>query len=110
MNAPRIYLAGPEVFLPDPVSVGIKKRQLCARYGFDGKFPLHASLNLEGLTTKLKGYAISAANEELIRSCQLLVANMTPFRGPSTDVGTAYEMGFARALNMPVFAYTNALG
>ena len=32
---------------------------------------------------------------------------MTPFRGPSVDVGTAYEMGFAHALGKNVFAYTN---
>jgi nucleoside 2-deoxyribosyltransferase len=37
----------------------------------------------------------------------LLIANLTPFRGPSGDVGTAYELGFARALGRPVFAYTN---
>jgi nucleoside 2-deoxyribosyltransferase len=50
---------------------------------------------------------ISAVNEELIKTCDLIVANLTPFRGPSADVGTAYEMGFARALGKKVFAYTN---
>lgn len=53
---------------------------------------------------------ISAANEALIRSCELLIANITPFRGPSADVGTAYEMGYARALGKPVLAYTNVGG
>ena len=32
---------------------------------------------------------------------------MTPFRGISTDVGTAFEMGFMRALNKKVIGYTN---
>lgn len=36
-----------------------------------------------------------------------MIANITPFRGPSADVGTAYEMGFAHALGKKVFAYTN---
>ena len=53
---------------------------------------------------------ISVANEDMIRTCGLMIANMTPFRGPSADVGTAYEMGFARALGLPVFAYTNVAG
>ena len=53
---------------------------------------------------------ISAGNEELIRSCRLLIANLTPFRGPSADVGTAYEIGFARALKLPVYAYSNVAG
>ena len=29
------------------------------------------------------------------------------FRSPSADVGSAYEMGFMRALGRPVFAYSN---
>jgi nucleoside 2-deoxyribosyltransferase len=36
-----------------------------------------------------------------------VIAHVTPFRGPSCDVGTAYEMGFARALGLRVFAYSN---
>jgi nucleoside 2-deoxyribosyltransferase len=56
------------------------------------------------------GYAIHAANEQLIRSCQLLIANLSPFRGPSADVGTVYELGFARGLGLPVFGYTNVQG
>ena len=40
-----------------------------------------------------------------MRSCAALIANLTPFRGPSTDVGTAYEIGFMRALGRPVFGY-----
>ena len=59
---------------------------------------------------KQSPYAISAANETLIRECQVLIANMTPFRGPSADVGTAFEMGFARGLGLALFAYTNMPG
>ena len=36
-----------------------------------------------------------------------MIVNLTPFRGPSADVGSAYEMGFMRALGRPIFAYTN---
>ena len=50
---------------------------------------------------------ISAANEALIRGCDLVIANITPFRGPSADVGSAYEMGFMRALGRTIFVYTN---
>ncbi len=42
----------------------------------------------------------------MIRSCDALVANMTPFRGPSMDPGTAYEMGAAAALGKLVVGYT----
>lgn len=105
----RAYLAGPDVFLPDPVAVGQRKKDICAMYGIEGVYPLDANLDLAGLPQRAVGVKISAANEELIRSCDLLIANITPFRGPSADVGTAFEMGFARALGLPVFAYTNSL-
>src|SRR5690606_39043377 len=39
--------------------------------------------------------------------CDLIIANMTPFRGPGMDAGTAFEMGFMRALGKPVLGYTN---
>ena len=37
----------------------------------------------------------------------LVIANMTPFRGPSMDVGTAVELGYSFARGLPVFGYTN---
>jgi nucleoside 2-deoxyribosyltransferase len=45
--------------------------------------------------------------ERIMRTCDAAVVNLTPFRGPSADVGTAYEMGFMRALGRPIFAYSN---
>ena len=35
-----------------------------------------------------------------------VVANMTPFRGPSADAGTCYEMGFAKGLGKLVVGWT----
>lgn len=103
----RVYLAGPDVFLPDPLGAAAAKKQLCAAYGFEGVFPLDAELDLTGVDPHEAALRISRANEALIRACDLVVAHLTPFRGPSADVGTAYEMGFARALGKRVFAYTN---
>ena len=39
-----------------------------------------------------------------------LIADMTPFRGPSMDVGTAFEMGFTKARGLAVFSYSDVLG
>lgn len=49
---------------------------------------------------------IRSANMLLIHACDAVVANMTPFRGASMDVGTAYEMGVGAALGKVVVGYT----
>ncbi len=106
----RIYLAGPEVFLPDAMAVGRAKVELAREAGFEGLFPLDQQLGLEGLPKLEQARRISLANEALMRSCDLLIANLTPFRGVSMDSGTAFEVGFMRALGRPVLGYSNVPG
>jgi nucleoside 2-deoxyribosyltransferase len=104
---PRIYLAGPEVFLPNARAVGAEKCRLAADAGLEGAFPLDAQLNLDTLPAREQAQHISRANEDLMRSCDGLIANLTPFRGVSMDAGTAFEVGFMQALGRPLAGYTN---
>jgi nucleoside 2-deoxyribosyltransferase len=103
----RVYLAGPEVFLTQAKEIGERKKALCRKYGFEGVFPLDVEVDAKGKCPREIGLCISGVNEGLIKSCDIVIANITPFRGPSADVGTAFEMGFAHALGKIVFAYTN---
>jgi nucleoside 2-deoxyribosyltransferase len=107
-KTPSIYLAGPDVFLPNAVGFAATKKAACAAHGFFGVFPLDAELTFPAaMSARERGCAISAANESLMRGCDLLIANCTPFRGISMDVGTAFEVGFMRALGRPVLGYAN---
>lgn len=107
-RTPRIYLAGPEVFFPNAVAQGEIKKGLCAAYGFEGVFPLDNVVEgAEHLVPKEIARRISHGNEALMRSCDLIIANCTPFRSVSMDVGTAFEIGFMRALGRPVLGYSN---
>ena len=108
-NALKIYLAGPEVFLPDPLEAGRRKCAVAGRHGVVGLYPLDASLDLTGLSKHEQARAISAANEGLMRQADAVIANLTPFRCVSMDSGTAFEVGFMRALCRPVFGYTNVV-
>ena len=105
---PKVYLAGPEVFLRNAVEAGVTKVAICAAHGLDGKYPLDAQISLDGLTLAERAYAIFRANEGLIRACDAVIAKLTPFRGPGMDTGTAYEIGFMRGLGRPVFGYSNS--
>lgn len=102
----RIYLAGPEVFLPDPVAMGAAKKAICARHGMQGVFPLDAPAPMPSGPPDWR--RIHAANEAHIQGCDALVANLTPFRGIAADPGTVFELGYMRGLGRPVFGYTHA--
>jgi nucleoside 2-deoxyribosyltransferase len=106
----RVYLAGPDVFLRDAEALSSAKRGLCERYGFTGISPIDNIIDFSGLSKREAALRIAQTNERLITDCDLVIANVTPFRGPSADVGTVYEMGYARGLGRPVFAYTNDCG
>lgn len=101
-NIRKVYLAGPDIFMPDPVARGETLKAMCARRGLVGLFPMDNEISGDA---DVAG-AIRAANLDSIRACDAVVANMTPFRGPSMDPGTAYEMGVASALGKPVVGYT----
>ena len=108
MTRPRIYLAGPDVFLPNAREVGAAKRRLCSEAGLDGVFPLDGDLALDGLHKHEQARLIYQSCVQMMHSCDAAIANLTPFRGVSADVGTAFEVGFMRALGRPVLGYSNA--
>ncbi|MFA5901388.1 MAG: nucleoside 2-deoxyribosyltransferase [Hyphomicrobium sp.] len=104
----RIYLAGPEVFFPNAVEQGAEKKRLCGEHGFEGVFPLDNALaDTAHLSPQEIARRISHGNEALMRSCDLIIANCTPFRSVSMDVGTAFEIGFMQALGRRVLGYSN---
>ncbi len=104
---PRVYLAGPEVFLPDPLAIAEAKKAICRAHGFEGVFPLDGQLGLKGRPGPALGRAIFRADRRLMDECDLTIANMTPFRGVSADAGTVLEMGYMLAQGKPVLAYSN---
>ncbi len=104
MTTPTIYLAGPEVFLPNAAEIGRKKKELCERYGFTGLFPLDNEVDpsLPGADR-----TIYRGNIAMIDQATAGIFNLSPFRGVSADVGTVFELGRMIALGRPCFAYTN---
>jgi nucleoside 2-deoxyribosyltransferase len=103
---PRVYLAGPDVFFPNPELWAETKKAICDRHGLAGVSPLDVLLEEPSEWASLPFWRkIAMRNESHIQSCQGIVANLTPFRGPSADPGTVYEVGFARAMGLKIFGY-----
>jgi nucleoside 2-deoxyribosyltransferase len=86
-----IYLAGPDVFLPDAVEIGRRKAELCTRHGVSGLYPLDNAVDLKAKDASLK---IFRGNEAMMNAADAIIANLTPFRGTSADAGTVYELGY----------------
>lgn len=103
----RIYLAGPDVFHPDAKALGAKKAAIAARYGLIGVFPLDEPGDVHGLGPHDRGLAIAAKDLWLARSCDAAIVNLTPYHGPSMDIGTAVELGYMAGLGRLIWGYTN---
>lgn len=102
----KIYLCGPEVFLPNASEVLARKMEICRAIGWDGLSPLDNEIPQQALTTHQKARAIYQGNLDMMRQADAVIANITPFRGPHMDPGTAFEIGFMVALGKPVMLYT----
>ncbi len=98
--------------MPDAAGLVARKKAICAHHGLTGVSPLDSWPNEPASWATLPEWRrISLRNEAQIRSADLMIANLTPFRGPSADVGTAYEIAVMRTLGRPVFGYaTTAVG
>ena len=100
----RVYLAGPEVFLPDAVDIGRRKVELCTRHGLIGLYPLDNAIDPTANDASL---LIFRGNEAMMIEADAMIANLTPFRGPSADAGTVYELGYMTGRGKLCLGYSN---
>ena len=100
----KIYLAGPDVFLPDAVEIGRRKLELCTRHGLTGLYPLDNPIDLAARDASLR---IFRGNEAMMQSADAIIANLTPFRGPGADAGTVYELGYMAGRGKLCLGYSN---
>jgi len=100
----KIYLAGPDVFLPDAIAIGRRKVDICARHGLTGLYPLDNVVDLSASDASL---TIFKGNEAMMDAADAIIANLTPFRGASADTGTVYELGYMAGRGKFLLAYSN---
>jgi len=100
----NVYLAGPDVFLPDALEVGRRKAAICTQYGLSGLYPLDNTIDLAAHTASLD---IFRGNEAMMDAADTIIANLTPFRGPGADAGTVYELGYMAGRGKLCLGYSN---
>lgn len=111
----KIYIAGPDVFRTNWPDFAEKVVNACSSWGFEALLPIPANKSLDrpdvnGITVPGKrndARTVFDSCMDMIRSCDAMVANITPFRGDEPDSGTVFEIATAYALGKPIVAYTH---
>lgn len=102
----RAYMAGPDVFFPEAIENAAIVKKLCEKYDIEALIPLDNEVPHTNDKTQIST-DIFEKNVRLLESSDIVIANLSPFRGPSADVGTVWEIGFGYAQKKPIFAFTN---
>lgn len=107
LTAPSVYLAGPDVFYPQALEHLGRKAAVCESFGLIPLVPVDNELE-EAHADTPEGLALGIYRGNLVQMAQAdaIIANLTPFRGPHMDPGTAFEVGYFAALGKPVVCYT----
>jgi nucleoside 2-deoxyribosyltransferase len=106
----KAYLAGPDVFLPNAMAHAAAKVAICGKYGIIGRPPLNEEFEaLSSLPPEQAWRGIYLKDIEMMEECDIIIANLTPFRGASADAGTLIEVGWFLGRRKPVFGYSNTV-
>lgn len=108
MDKLKIYVAGPHVFWPDEVQQDFyrKVEALEEKHNFTAIIPKDGDIQApEGTPQSL---VIWMKNITSMMQADIIVADITPFRGVSCDVGTAFEIGFCAANEVTISMWSHA--
>jgi nucleoside 2-deoxyribosyltransferase len=100
----KIYIAGPDVFEKDSIEIGKELVALCAKYGYEGLYPLDNVVDFSQSKHKI-AQDIFDANVRMIQEADIIIANLNRFRGKEPDSGTVWECGYAYGLGKKVYGY-----
>lgn len=103
-----VYLAGPHRFHPQAARLTAAQDALCAAAGVLPLRSAAADPDVSGTENgELRARMIYSETAARLRLADAVVADLSPWRGPGPDAGSAFEAGFAAALGKPVCAYAN---
>lgn len=63
--------------------------------------------NLVDISAENASLQIFRGNEAMMNDADAIIANLTPFRGPGADAGTAYELGYMAGRGKLCLGYSN---
>jgi len=103
----KIYFAGPNVFHPKAKEMELLITNYCRTLGVTPLIPGDSGIDWANPDLPTIARQIFTINRDHIINCDAVIANTTPFRGACIDDGTAWEIGFAAALDKPIVTYAS---
>lgn len=101
----KVYLAGPEVFSHDAPVIFEKAVKFAKEIGLVPLSPFDAVPTSHVKNDVSMAKKIYLGNIGLIDECDVVVANLSSFRGSEPDSGTVFEVGYAIARGKRVIAF-----
>ncbi|MBM3482762.1 MAG: hypothetical protein FJX66_05635 [Alphaproteobacteria bacterium] len=99
VSAPKVYLAGPDIFLANAKDVAAWQKDVCLRHGLTPLHPMDNNLDLSGDPAALAMRIYQADVGQMVEA-DAICANMNDFIGADPDSGTCFEVGFFAGFNM----------
>jgi nucleoside 2-deoxyribosyltransferase len=98
MNAPKVYLAGPDIFRTNASEIAKRQKAICIRHGLTPLHPMDNNMDLSGDPATLP-LRIFRADIDQMLAADVICANMNEFLGADHDSGTCFEVGFFAGFN-----------
>lgn len=98
MSAPKVYLAGPDIFRANAVEIAQRQKDVCIRHGLVPQHPVDNNMDLSGDPATLPIHIFRADVGQMM-GADAICANMNEFLGAEPDSGTCFEVGFFAGFN-----------
>ncbi len=104
-TSPLIYLAGPSVFRHDALDYALWLLELCRKYQMRGVCPVDVEADCVPRSDVTYRH-----NTQRVAQCDVVMADLNPYRGKEPDSGTCVEIGYALALGKEVYGHLRTEG
>ena len=105
---PVVYLAGPERYDSDASEKYAEMKKLCAHHGFYAIVPTDEVHGIPAADTDdiyTNAYHTFIRQQQHVRDCDIILANLNDFHGWEPDSDTSFECGMAFQLGKKMFSY-----
>lgn len=111
VDKPIIYLAGPERYDNESVQIYETMKAICRSYGLYPITPLDdidGEMSIESDDPYDLAYRTFYRNQQHVRNCDILVANLNDFHSWEPESDTSFECGMAYQLGKRMYGYMDS--